>query len=172
MLAPIALLCANPGATAMHIATSPTTRVQAERVETLLDSPSARVSLLKNASQSVSLFTIEAKGGSAPIDASTIDSVFEITETVIADGTRFKTMWNLQNVPVPPPFVVYKCMRWALTHKRELDRLNVCMAVVLPSNRSVILSVVDSVLRAFGPRCPVRVTSRLDDATAFLDNLG
>ena len=139
------------------------------RMETLLDTLSARVTLRQQTANATARFTIEAVNGSLPIDDATVEGVFDATEEVLGAGAEFKTLWNLQNCPVPSSRIVLRSLRWAMAHKRDLDRLNVCMAVVLPTKRPVILSVVNNVLRAFGPRCPVRATADLQDAIEFLD---
>ena len=170
MLAPIAIMAANPGSNGMHFGrhnTAPVVRFPHSK--TLFDSLSARVSIFQRSEDDVQLFTIEATNGSLPIDEDTIKGVFNATEDMFEDGRTFKTLWNLQNCPVPTPSVVYRCLTWAIGHKRDLDRLNIAMGIVLPVNRPVILTVVNSVLRTFGPRCPIRATASLEDAEAFLD---
>lgn len=169
MLAPIAIMTANPGSNGMHFGRQPSTPiVRFPHSKTLFDSLSAKVSIFQRSECDVQLFTIEATNGSLPIDEDTIKGVLNATEGLFEDGRAFKTLWNLQNCPVPSPAIVYRCLAWAIGHKRDLDRLNVAMGIVLPVNRPVIMTVVNSVLRAFGPRCPIRATASLEDAEAFL----
>lgn len=169
MLSPLAIMAANPVSNGMHFGRhSPTSVVRFPHSKTLFDSLSAKVSIFQRSEDDVQLFTIEAVNGSLPIDDDAIEGVFNATEEMFEDGRTFKTLWNLQNCPVPTPSIVYRCLTWAIGHKRDLDRLNVAMGIVLPLNRPVIMTVVSGVLRAFGPRCPIRATASLDDAKAFL----
>lgn len=171
MLAPIAIMTTNPVASAMHFGRDPCAPIvrRFPHSKTLFDSMSAKVSIFQRSSNDVQLFTIEAINGSLPIDDETIKGVFKATEDLFEYGSLFKTLWNLKNCPVPTPSIVYRCLTWAIGHKRDLDRLNIQMGIVLPVDRPVILNVVNAVLRAFGPRCPIRATSSLEDAEAFLE---
>ena len=168
MLAPIAIMSANTMSSEMHF-TPPTRIVRFPHSKTLFDSLSARVSIFQRSENDVQLFTIEAANGSLPIDDATIEGVLNATECMLKDGRTFKTLWNLQNCPVPTPSIVYRCLTWAIGHKRDLHMLNIAIGIVLPVNRPVIMTVVNSVLRAFGPRCPIRATTSLEDAEAFLE---
>ena len=170
MIAPIAIMAANPGAMSL-VSHSAMPKVQFPHTQTLFDSMVANVHVSQRSEADVQLFTIEAKTGTLPIDSDTITGVFNATEDMINKGQTFKTLWNLRQCPVPSPSVVYQCLHWAIKKKRALDNLNVGMGIVLPANRPVILTIVNSVLRAFGPRCPVRATAQLEDAQAFLEAL-
>lgn len=138
--------------------------------ESLFRNVIVNVSLAQASAESARIFTIEAVNGTMAIDDETIDGVLSATNSMLDDEVEFKTLWDLRKCPIPTPNVVFRCLRWAMSRKRDLDTYNAAMAVVLPATRPTILQVVNSVLHVFAPRCPVRATADLENAREFLNS--
>jgi hypothetical protein len=102
------------------------------------------------------------------IDSATVDRVLKESDTILARGKAFETLWDLAYCPVPDARTVVRCVRWALANKTKLLQLNSALAVVVPT-RPAIVSLCKHVLALFGPKCPFLVTSSRPDAVAFLD---
>jgi hypothetical protein len=113
---------------------------------------------------------IQSVPDSGPITLQDISSVTNETEKLLNAKLQFKTTWDLRHCPVPTASVVLKCMAWAIAHKRQLDAQNTRTAIILNPNSKSVLAVVNTVLRMFGPRCPVRVTNDQRDADHFMTN--
>lgn len=112
---------------------------------------------LVNAILNDSIFSIVALSGE-PLTDDTVSSVLELTERVLALGLRFKTLWDLRLVAVPPLSIVFQCTRWAWKNKARLDELNEKMLILLNADVNMI-RVVNMVLSSFGPRCPTTLTA-------------
>jgi hypothetical protein len=104
-----------------------------------------------------SMFSIVALSGD-PLTDDTVSSVLELTERVLALGLRFKTLWDLRLVAVPPLSIVVQCIKWAWAHKARLDELNEKMLILLNADVKMI-RVVNMVLGSFGPKCPTSLTA-------------
>jgi hypothetical protein len=153
-------------------ATQPVTPARKKKSETLFESAIVRVTVENKKTMPIRMLSICAIDGSLSIDTDSVDGTIKATETLMNDGEPFCTVWNLQLCPVPHVSIIFKCLRWAMSNKCRLDTYNKRMAVVLPENRPVILEVVNGVVSAFQPQCPVRATSSLVDAVSFLENCG
>ena len=145
----------------------PVVRKKKKATETLFESAVVRVTL-ENKKNSRPVLCICATDGNFSLDADSVEAVIKDTEKLIDEGEPFFTLWDLARCPVPPVSTVFRCLKWAMQNKYQLDEANRKMAVVVPYNRPVILQVVNSVVGAFQPLCPVRVTTCLNDAREFL----
>lgn len=161
-------VCAMMTVAVAHVAALAIVPPPAVAPRVLFESAIARVTLTTSSNRTRSLCIESLGDGSLGIDEFTVSGVLNATETLLEDGVPFKTMWKLKTCPVPSPSIVFRCLRWALMNKRRLDASNRRMAIVLP-HRPPILLVVNQVLRAFGPKCPVHATSDEREAEQFLD---
>ena len=93
------------------------------------------------------------------LDDETVDTVLNRTELILKRNLTFKSYWDLRNVAVPTLSTTARCVRWAWRNKQSLDALNTRMLVLLPGGSDAMLRVVNLVLRAFGPTCPVLATA-------------
>jgi hypothetical protein len=105
--------------------------------------------------------------GRNPIDDTSVAAVLDASERLLSEAQSFKTTWDLIECPVPSPAIVVRCSRWAFKHKRNLDRLNTRLAVVISTN-TAILKIVQTVLSVFGPKCPTKVTACREEARTFM----
>lgn len=96
------------------------------------------------------------------LDDDTVDAVLNRTELLLRRNATFKTRWDLRNVAVPSLATATRCVQWAWHKKRSLDQLNVRMLVILPAQSASMLRIVNFVLRAFGPKCPIQATADED----------
>ena len=142
--------------------TSPTTQTL------LFDSSIGRVTLT-HAPKQTRLLTIATLPTNLALDDATVEGVLNATEELLDDNQHFKTLWRLENCPVPSKQVLFRCMKWAIANKASLDASNTRMAIVLPERRPVILGLVDTVLKLFGPKCPVFATSNATAALEFVE---
>ena len=92
----------------------------------------------------------------APIDDTSVSTMFSETEALLETGEPFSTLWDVRWCRFPPAAVTWRCIRWAVSNKRNLDRLNTQLDVVCSPS---LLSTVKLVLRVFGPTCPTNVST-------------
>ena len=92
----------------------------------------------------------------APIDDRSIDGMFATTEALLEERTPFTSTWDVRECRVPSAAVTWRCIRWAMEHKRALNEYNEELTVYCDAR---LIHVVRLVLRAFGPTCPTRVES-------------
>jgi hypothetical protein len=156
-----------PLALAADSRTPSVVRKKKKATETLFESAVVSVTL-ENKKNSRRLLCICAIDGSFSLDTDSVEAVIKETEKLIDESEPFFTLWDLARCPVPPVAMVFRCLKWAMQNKYRLDGANLKMAVVVPYNRPVILQVVNSVVGAFQPLCPVRVTTCPHDAREFL----
>lgn len=113
--------------------------------------------------------TIQALS-SGPVDDVSVDKLFEITEDLMKPGEQpFMTTWNLKNCRTPSRKIVFKCLKWALEHKSDLNSKNKRLAIVSGSNP--VNAVVKLVLKAFGPSCPIFVGTNEESAFRFMEEV-
>ena len=101
------------------------------------------------------------------IDSETIGQILDLTDELLGMGDQFKSTWDLRVCRVPGMRVVVRCVKWALSRKDKLDKLNQRMAVCMP-DKPALLSIVQLVLRVFGPACPVLVSRDETECNTFM----
>ena len=110
--------------------------------------------------------TIQALS-TGPVDDASVDKLFELTEGLLQPTEQpFMTTWNLKNCRTPSRQIVFKCIKWALQHKNDLNTKNKRLAIV--SGSSTVNNVVKFVLKVFGPSCPTFVGSNEESAFGFM----
>lgn len=92
----------------------------------------------------------------APIDDTSVSTMFSVTEALLEAGEPFSTLWDVRACRLPSAAVTWRCIKWAVSNKRNLDRLNTQLDVVCSPG---LLSTVKLVLRVFGPTCPTNVST-------------
>ena len=98
-----------------------------------------------------------------PIDLASVTQVFAFVDTLLT--RRFQTFWDLRQCRKPPTWVVFHCLRWALRRRSALNRCNTRLCVLVHGK---LVSVVNVVLRGFGPTCPILVTQNEAACQTFL----
>jgi hypothetical protein len=106
------------------------------------------------------------KAKDAPVDDHTVSKLFELTESRMNEQEPFSTTWDLRMCQVPSMSITWKCIGWALKHKRHLNEKN--KRLVILNERKGLNKVVKLVLSTFGPSCPVWVGSDESEATNFM----
>lgn len=105
---------------------------------------------------------------SGTVDETSVEKLFEITEDLMKPGEdSFMTTWNLKNCQTPSRQIIFKCIKWALQHKTDLNSKNKRLAIVSGSNP--VNAVVKLVLKAFGPSCPIFVGTNEESAFRFME---
>ena len=137
-----------------------------EADRTLFESGSARITLSKPAAPALPHLRLVALPDE-PLDTHTIEAVLQVTDDLLDDGLLFKSSWDLRACGIPPVRTVGKSIRWALSRKAKLDHLNQRMAVCTRDSPA-LLRVVQLVLKAFGPACPVLVSESATTCEEFM----
>lgn len=102
----------------------------------------------------------------APIDDDSVLRMFGATEDLLSGKESFQTTWDIRECQIPSVSVTWKCIRWALKNKSDLDLYNTELNILCPLR---LLGTVRLVLRVFGPKCPTFVKSTLDDSPSSPD---
>lgn len=92
----------------------------------------------------------------APIDDTSVSTMFSVTEALLEENAPFSTLWDVRRCRIPSAAVTWRCIKWAVLNKRNLDRLNTQLDVLCDKR---LTGTVRLVLLAFGPRCPTSVTA-------------
>jgi len=90
----------------------------------------------------------------SPIDDESVNMMMLETEKILQQEQPFTSMWDLRECHMPSVAVTWKCIRWAVKHKTELDHYNTELTIEC-NNR--LRKIVNLVLRVFRPKCPVNV---------------
>jgi len=97
------------------------------------------------------------------IDSESVRQVFAYVDTLLS--RPFQTFWDLRQCRTPSKSVVFTCLRWSLSRRAALNRWNTKLCVLLDDR---LVTVVNMVLRVFGPSCPVLVTCDESACVAFM----
>ena len=103
------------------------------------------------------------------IDVEVIKEILDLTDGLLDKGEHFQSTWDLRACRVPGMSVIGRCVKWALSRKQKLDALNQRMAVCMP-DKPALLAVVRTVLKVFGPVCPVLVSKDATECETFMEN--
>jgi len=140
-------------------------------VDVLFESPRVRMTMQTHkpaSDEEVNHVCIEALDETASIDDITVEGVLNCTIALLDSKTEFQTLWDIRKCTIPNVGLVCRLVRWAIAEKGRLDQHNKRLCIVLPTSRGPLPSVVKIVLRAFGPKCPVFVTTDLPSANEFM----
>lgn len=90
----------------------------------------------------------------SPIDDQSVNMMMLETEKLLQDKKPFTSTWDLRECHIPSMAITWKCIRWAIEHKSALDEYNTELTI---NCDNTLRKIVNLVLRAFRPKCPVHV---------------
>jgi hypothetical protein len=111
---------------------------------------------------------LHIKALNAPIDDDTIEALLKKTEELLDGTASFKTTWDLRECQSPSVGQAARCLRWALANKNRLNDKNQRLAIVHRETSTMLQKVITSVLRRFGPSCPMWLGASPQEADAFM----
>lgn len=111
---------------------------------------------------------LHIKALDAPIDDHTVDELLKKTEDLLNGSTSFKTTWDLRECQTPSVGQAARCLRWAIANKSHLDRKNQRLAILHKETAGILHKVISTVLKTFGPTCPMWMGASDQEAEAFM----
>ena len=146
-------------------------RMEASRADsatrTIYLSNCVQVTFSKVSGRQRPLLRIDALEKAISISEEDVAEVLSATETLLQRKEMFETCWDLRHCPVPSVAIVATCVRWSLTNKPSLDKLNTRLCVVVPNGR-LLSRLVSTILSTFSPTCETLVCSDAAEADVFL----